>query len=93
MVRVRVQVGLPGLVGDRPGDEVAGVAVEVDAHRVARVGHLAVGGEQGVLDRGQERARLDALLLLDELDALEDFLAHRALPRSSNTNRPRLIAA
>ena len=87
VVRVRLQVGLPCLGGDRPDDEVAGLAVDVDPDRVARVGHLAVGGQHGVLDGGQQRVRLDALLLLDQLDALEDLLAHRVPPTCSSATR------
>ena len=92
MMRVRVQVLGPGVVGHRPRGEVAGVTVEIDTHRMAGVGHLAVGGQQRVFDRRQERARLDPLLLLDELDALQNFLAHERPPQESNTNRPRRMA-
>ena len=39
---------------------------------------LLVGGEQGVLERGDERALFDALVALDLANRLDDLLAHSA---------------
>src|SRR6476619_3702314 len=67
------------------------LVVELD-RRVARgARRLLVGGEQGVLERGHERARLDALLLLDRPDPLDDLLAHSA--PSSSIRLPRTISS
>ena len=43
---------------------------------------LLVGGAQRILERGDEHALLDALLLLDRLNALDDLLAHVVNPSS-----------
>ena len=53
------------------------------AWRVAS-GRLLVRREQRVLERGDEDAFLDPLLLLDRLDAFDDLLAHVSTPRRSD---------
>ena len=83
VVRMRLEVGVPRLRGHRPCGEVERLAVEVDPHGVARVGHLAVRGEERVLDGGEQRAGLDPLLFLDEPYALQDLLAHDVPPAGS----------
>ena len=56
--------------------EIGGVAVEVDAGVLGRARRLLVGGEQGVLERRHERLGVDALLLLEDLDRVDDLAAH-----------------
>src|SRR5436853_472256 len=80
---MRLQVRLPGVRGDRPNDGVAGLAVEVDADWMARVGHLLVRREERLLDGREQRLRLDPALLLEQLHALQKFLAHRLPPTSA----------
>src|SRR5437588_3015840 len=92
VVRMHLEVCLPGVGGDRPDDVIAGLAVEVDAHRMARVGHLLVCRQQRLLNGREQRLRLDPALLLEQLHALPEFLAHR-LPPTSATRFPRRIAA
>ena len=61
---------------DRPDAEVAAHAVELHLRVPCRAGRLLVGGEQGVLERADERLVLDALLLLDLPDRFQDLPAH-----------------
>ena len=66
---------------DRVHAELA-LAVELDLGVPGGAGRLLVGGEQRVLERGDEDAFLDPLLLLDRVDALDDLLAHVVNPSS-----------
>ena len=65
---------------DRPDAEVAAHAVELDLRVPCRARRLLVGGEQGVLERADERLVLDALLLLDLSNRFQDLPAHGFLP-------------
>ena len=67
-------------------------ALVVEFHRrVARgARRLLVGGEESVLERGDQRPRLDALLLLDRANPLDDLLAHDSRP--SSIRLPRTIS-
>src|SRR6187551_1101929 len=79
------------ILGDveREDAELA-LVVELDG-RVARcAGCLLVRGEKGVLEGGDERPGLDALLPLDRADAFDDLLAHDSRP--SSIRLPRAIS-
>ena len=75
---------------DREHAEVARV-VELDGGVPRRARRLLVGREQRVLERGDERARLDPLLALDLANGLNDLLGHLAptLRRSDSPARSR----
>ena len=61
---------------DRPDAEVAAHAVELHLRVPCRARRLLVGGEQGILERADERLVLDALLLLDLPDRFQNLPAH-----------------
>ena len=65
---------------DREDAEVAGVVVHLDGRVTRRARRLLVGGEERILERGDERALLDSLVALDLADGLDDLLAHVTLP-------------
>ena len=52
------------------------LSVELDLGVASRLGRLLVRREQRVLERGDEDAFLDPLLLLDRVDSFDDLLAH-----------------
>src|SRR5581483_4399661 len=66
---------------DRVDAEVTAV-VELDRRVPRRTGRLLVGGEQRVLECGDERPALDALLALDLANGFNDFLTHPSVPSS-----------
>ncbi len=65
-----------------PVDAELAVAVELDLRMAGRTRRLLVGSAERILERRDEDALLDALLLLDRLDALDDLLAHVVNPSS-----------
>ena len=73
---------------DREHAEVARV-VELDGGMAGRARRLLVRGEQRVLERGDERARLDSLLALDLANGLDDFLGHLLLTLHRSDSRAR----
>src|SRR5580765_2855283 len=75
---------------DREHTEVT-LVVDLDDRVPCGSGHLLVSGEQGVLERRDERAALDSLLALDISYGLDDFLAH--LFPASSIRLPRTMAS
>ena len=63
-----------------PEDAELAHVVELDLGVAGRARCLLVRGTQRVLECGDEHAFLDALLLLDRLNALDDLLAHVRQP-------------
>ena len=76
---------------DREDPEVA-LVVEDHLGVAGSARCLLVRGEQRVLERRDERARLDALLALDRANAFHDFLGHDVTYPSS-IRLPRTIAS
>ena len=60
---------------DRKHAEVA-LVIDLDRGVARGSGHLLVGGEERVLERGDERAALDPLFALDVANRLDDLLTH-----------------
>src|SRR4029079_14811294 len=71
------------VIGDveREDAELA-LVVELDRRMASGAGCLLVSGDEGVLEGGDERSCLDALLPLDRADAFDDLLAHDSRPPS-----------
>ena len=63
-------------------DAKLALAVELDLGMAGGVGRLLVRREQRVLERGDEDALLDSLLLLDRVNPFDDLLAHVVNPSS-----------
>src|SRR5207302_1505665 len=59
--------------------------VHLDGRVARRARRLLVGREQRVLERGDERTFLDALVALDLADRLDDLLAHLTPSRRSGS--------
>src|SRR4029079_554243 len=74
---------------EREDAELA-LVVELDGRMARCAGCLLVRGEKGVLEGGDERPCLDALLPLDRADAFDDLLAHDSRP--SSIRLPRTIS-
>src|SRR5581483_2455857 len=66
---------------DRVDAEVA-VLVHLDRRVPRGPRRLLVGGEEGILERGDERALFDPLVALDLANRLDDLLAHLPYPSS-----------
>ena len=66
------------LLGDEQlvDDEVAGVAVHVDARVAGGPGLLLVGREEGVLQGGHQAIGGDPLLALEDLHGFDDLFGH-----------------
>ena len=65
---------------DLEDPHLAGLAVDVNAGELGRVGRLLVRGEQSVLERHDQGLGVDPLLALDLLDGLDDLSVHLLLP-------------
>ena len=74
---------------DRVDAEVT-LVVELDRRVAGRARSLLVGGEQRVLERGDERRAVDSLLLLDDVNGFDDLAGH---PVPSSSTFPRTIAS
>ena len=78
---------------DREHAELA-LVVELDGRMTGRARRLLVRGEQRILERGHEGARLDPLLALDLANGLDNLLGHRfciAQPSSIRFARTMLV--
>ncbi len=71
--------------------EIGGLAVEIDTRVLGRAGALLIGGEQGILERRHQRLGIDALLLLETLQGLDD-LATQAITSNSGIRLERRIS-
>ena len=73
--------------------EVGGVAVEVDARVLGRAGALLVGGQQRVLERRHQRLGVDALLLLEAVQGLDDLATQAHPPPNSGIRLERRMSS
>src|SRR5215217_7501096 len=74
---------------DWSSDVCSSDLVELDAGVLGRTGRLLVGREQGVLERGDEHAGRDSLLLLERPHGFDDLAAHEWTSGSSGTRLER----
>src|SRR5207247_9245239 len=75
---------------DREDAEVAFLLVELDHGVAGRAGRLLVGGEQRILQRGDQRVAFDSSVTLELVDELDDLSAHRS---PSSIRLPRTICS
>ena len=70
---------LLGCQHEREDADVARLAVELDARERLGVLRLAIGGQQRILERGEQDLGIDPLLVGDDADGVEDLLGHLQL--------------
>src|SRR6185436_19801599 len=75
----RMALELLGGQGEGEDADVARLAVELDARERLRMRRLAIRGQEGVLQRGEQDLGIDPLLVGDDADGVEDLLGHLQL--------------